>query len=119
VKRKEEKAYNNTMDTQTLQMAGLSTTGVAVILIVYRLLKSIRGKRFVSSCCGKKAEIGFDVQDITPTSSSTQQKPSSTEPTIPKAPSLAGFPSAPVPHEPQAHQEPKAVVSPLSVVVAI
>ena len=52
--------------TDLLKMAGLSTTGVAVILIVYRIAKSIMGKRLVSSCCGKKIDIGVDIQNMTP-----------------------------------------------------
>ena len=107
------------MDTDLLAMAGLSTTGVAIVLVVYRVLKSVRGKKFVSSCCGKKMDMGFDIQEITPTSSSNQQKPSGTEQTIHQASSSAGFPSAPVVREPQECQEPKAVVSPLSVAVVV
>jgi len=107
------------MEEETLKMAGLSTTGVILVLAAYRILKSLRGKKFVSSCCGRKGEMGFDVQEITPTSSSNQQKPSCTEQTIPKASSVAGFPSAPVLREPQARQELTAVVSPLSIVVAV
>jgi hypothetical protein len=49
-----------------LKTAGLSTSGLAIILIVYRVLKTIKGKRLVSSCCGKKLEMGIDVEEITP-----------------------------------------------------
>jgi len=55
------------MDVEDLlKMAGLSTSGVAILLIVYRVLKSVKGKRLVSSCCGKKIDIGVDVQPMTP-----------------------------------------------------
>ena len=55
------------MDTTDLfKMAGLSTSGVALILIAYRVLKSVMGKRLVSSCCGKKMDIGVDIQPMTP-----------------------------------------------------
>jgi hypothetical protein len=55
------------METEDLlKMAGVSTTGMAIILIVYRILKTIKGKRFVSSCCGKKLDMSMDVEDITP-----------------------------------------------------
>jgi hypothetical protein len=54
------------MDDNLLMSAGLSTTGVAIILIVYRLLKSIQGKKLVSNCCGRKIELGMDVQEMTP-----------------------------------------------------
>lgn len=49
-----------------LKTAGLSSSGVMIILIVYRFLKTIKGKRLVSSCCGKKIEMGMDVEDMTP-----------------------------------------------------
>ena len=49
-----------------LKMAGFSSTGIAIVLIVYRLLKSIQGKKLVSSCCGKKLEVGVAVADMTP-----------------------------------------------------
>ena len=53
-------------DIDLLKMAGVSTSGLAIILLVYRVLKSIRGKKFVSSCCGKKMEMGMDIQEMTP-----------------------------------------------------
>ena len=53
-------------ETELLKMAGLSTTGVAILLIVYRVLKSIQGKKLVSSCCGKRLEVGIDVAPMTP-----------------------------------------------------
>ena len=49
-----------------LKTAGLSTSGLAIILIVYRVLKTMKGKRLVSSCCGKKLEMGVDVEEMTP-----------------------------------------------------
>lgn len=54
------------MDDTLLMNAGLSTTGVAILLLVYRLVKSVQGKKLVSSCCGRKAELGFDVKPMTP-----------------------------------------------------
>ena len=53
-------------ETDLLKMAGLSSSGVAIILIVYRVLKLMRGKKLVSSCCGKKLEMGVDVAEMTP-----------------------------------------------------
>lgn len=48
-------------------MSGMSATAITIVLIVYRVLKSVQGKKFVSSCCGRKAEIGFTVRDMAPT----------------------------------------------------
>ena len=53
-------------DTDLLKMAGLSTSGMAILLIVWRVLKSVQGKKLVSSCCGRKAEMGVDVVAMTP-----------------------------------------------------
>lgn len=54
------------MDDSMLTSAGLSTSGVAILLILYRVLKTAKGKKLVSSCCGRKMEMGVDVQDMTP-----------------------------------------------------
>jgi len=48
--------------------AGVSTFGVAVLLVLYRLLKSAQGKRCVSSCCGRRLEVGLEIGTITPRS---------------------------------------------------
>lgn len=53
-------------ETDLLKMAGVSTTGVAIVLFVYRILKTIQGKKLISSCCGKKMEVGIDVAPMTP-----------------------------------------------------
>lgn len=46
--------------------AGLTTSGVALVLIAYRFFKSIQGKKLVSSCCGRRMEVGVDVVPMTP-----------------------------------------------------
>lgn len=46
--------------------AGLTTSGVAVLLLLYKVVKSIQGKKLISNCCGKKMEMGFDVGEMTP-----------------------------------------------------
>ena len=51
---------------QLLATAGVTTSGVALVLIVYRVVKSLQGKKLISSCCGKKMEMGFDVGEMTP-----------------------------------------------------
>ena len=54
-------------DVEPLLMnAGLSTTGIAILLLVYRAFKTVRGKKCVSSCCGRRADLGFDVTEMTP-----------------------------------------------------
>jgi len=49
-----------------LKTIGLSSSGLAIVLLVYRVLKSVQGKRFVSSCCGKKMEMSMDIEEVTP-----------------------------------------------------
>lgn len=49
-----------------LKTAGLSSTGILVILIAYRVFKTMNGHRIVSTCCGKKMDVGFAVEPITP-----------------------------------------------------
>ena len=44
--------------------AGLTTSGVAILLILYRVIKYTKGHLLVSRCCGKKMEIGFDVKNV-------------------------------------------------------
>ena len=47
-----------------LMNAGITTSGVAILLIVYRIFKYSKGHLLVSRCCGRKVEIGFDVKDV-------------------------------------------------------
>lgn len=53
--------------TTMLELAGLSTSGVAMILVGYRIWKSILGKKLISNCCGKRFEVGMDIGTMTPT----------------------------------------------------
>lgn len=53
-------------DTDLLRLSGVSGGTIAIVLIVYRILKSVIGKKLISNCCGKKMEVGIDVQNTTP-----------------------------------------------------
>lgn len=57
-------------ETELLAMGGVSTAGIAIILVVYRVLKYINGKKLRSHCCGTDMTIGIVVEPITPTLSS-------------------------------------------------
>lgn len=59
-------------DTDLLKMVGVSTSGVAIAILIYRILVMIRGKKIVSSCCGKRLEVGIDVQSMTPVPKETE-----------------------------------------------
>jgi hypothetical protein len=50
---------------QTTALLGTGTAGtiVGILVLVY---KAINHKRLRSSCCGKTAEVSFDVGQITP-----------------------------------------------------
>lgn len=50
-------------ESDLLKMAGVSSTGVAIVLLVYRILKTVQGKTFISKCCGRKMDIGFTVRE--------------------------------------------------------
>jgi hypothetical protein len=51
-------------DTDLLKLSGMSAGTLTVILIVYRVLKSMNGKRFISQCCSKRYDVGFTVKDL-------------------------------------------------------
>lgn len=53
-------------DSDLLKLSGVSGGTIAIILLVYKILKSVIGKKVVSNCCGKKLEVGLDVQATTP-----------------------------------------------------
>lgn len=55
------------MDEELLKMSGASAGTIAIVLVVYKILKGVLGKRLVSNCCGKKLEVGLEVKDSIPT----------------------------------------------------
>lgn len=55
------------MDANLLASAGVSTTTMAILFIAYKVFMKMKGHRLVSDCCGRKAEVGFDVRDMPPT----------------------------------------------------
>lgn len=52
------------MEEDLLKMSGVSAGSIAILLLVYRILKSVKGKRFVSVCCQRKIDMGFDVKEM-------------------------------------------------------
>lgn len=54
------------MEIGVLESAGLTTTMVTVILILYKLFKNMDGRRIRSSCCGYNASIGFQTEQMSP-----------------------------------------------------
>jgi hypothetical protein len=83
-----------------LMNAGLSTTGIAILLLIYRLFKTAKGKKCISSCCGRKTEIGFDIGVMTPhvvtnSSGDVAQTPLSPPPMTIRMPEQSVPPNAP------------------------
>ena len=74
------------METLLIQ-TGLTTTGVAIVLIVWRVLKTASGKKLVSDCCGRKASIGFHIGEMTPIENPTENPIEN--PTVKKEDSLS------------------------------
>lgn len=64
---------------ELLMGAGLTTSGVAILLIVYKGIKMIQGKKLISNCCGKKMEVGFQVGDMTPVMITNPMVPNTTQ----------------------------------------
>jgi hypothetical protein len=56
------------MDAGVLQQAGLSTAGIAILFIAYRVSKAIIGHRLISDCCGRRMEMGLAIADMSGTS---------------------------------------------------
>ncbi len=52
------------METDILSQIGMSSSGIALVLIGYKLFKYFKGHMLVSKCCGRKLEVGFDVRDM-------------------------------------------------------
>jgi hypothetical protein len=52
-------------DSELFKMSGASAGTIAIVLLIYKIAKSVIGKRLVSNCCGKKMEVGLDIKDAT------------------------------------------------------
>lgn len=78
------------MDDQTLVSAGLSTTMIAALAVAWKVFSLIRGRRFVSDCCGKMFEVGVDVRDMphSPNSEENQNRSLGKPPTAESSESL-------------------------------
>ena len=64
------------MDQSTLIQAGLSASCVALLLAIYRIAKTVVGKRLISDCCGKRLTIGVQIGEMTPVPEPMVENPS-------------------------------------------
>ena len=64
------------MDANLLASAGVSSSSIIGLFVAYKIFQSIKGRRLVSDCCGKKLELGVDVREMvaTPTEHPESQK---------------------------------------------
>ena len=51
-------------DSDLLKLSGMSAGTLSIILIIYKVLKSLQGKKLISQCCGKRYDVGFVVRDL-------------------------------------------------------
>lgn len=47
-----------------LKMSGMSAGSIAIVILIYKVLKTAHGKKFVSQCCGKKVDVGFQIKSM-------------------------------------------------------
>lgn len=63
----------------SLATAGFSASGIAIMMLLWKGFRAIKGHRLVSDCCGKKLEVGVDVREMphTPPDQEESQNPPS------------------------------------------
>jgi len=54
------------MEANYLASAGVGSSTIALLFLAYKLFKKLEGHKLVSNCCGKKTEVGFAVEDMSP-----------------------------------------------------
>lgn len=54
------------MELGVLESSGLTATMIAIILVLYRILKTMDGRRIRSTCCGFNADLGFQTSQMSP-----------------------------------------------------
>jgi hypothetical protein len=74
------------MDANLLASAGISTSTMAALFIIYKVFMKMKGHRIVSDCCGRKGEVGFDVRDMPPSPQEESQNPPSPQPFVDEKP---------------------------------
>jgi hypothetical protein len=58
-----------------LASAGVGSSTIAIIYLAFRLFKHLEGHKLVSNCCKKKMEVGFAVEDMSPSHSEEKKNP--------------------------------------------
>jgi hypothetical protein len=91
---------------EALATAGVSTSSIAILFILYKVFNAMKGHRLVSSCCGRKGEVGFDVRDMPPTPQEETKNPRSFPLTSVVVGEPEGTLSVRVPESPEHPSEP-------------
>jgi hypothetical protein len=65
----------NRMEANYLASAGVGSSTIAVLFVAYKLFKKLEGHKLVSNCCGKKTEVGFAVEEMSPSHSEERRNP--------------------------------------------
>lgn len=63
------------MEANYLASAGVGSSTIAVLFVAYKLFKKLEGHKLVSNCCGKKTEVGFAVEEMSPSHSEERRNP--------------------------------------------
>jgi hypothetical protein len=63
------------MEANYLASAGVGSSTIAVLFFAYKLFKKFNGHKLVSNCCGKKTEVGFAVEEMSPSHSEEKKNP--------------------------------------------
>jgi hypothetical protein len=63
------------MDASLLASAGVGSSTIAILFLLYKAFNRLQGHKLVSNCCGRKAEVGFAVADMSPSRSEEKKNP--------------------------------------------
>ncbi len=48
-----------------LETVGLSSAGVAAVILMFKVIQTVNNKKCRSSCCGRSAEVAVAVNELT------------------------------------------------------
>jgi hypothetical protein len=63
------------MDASLLASAGVGSSTIAILFLIYKAFNRLQGHKLVSNCCGRKAEVGFAVADMSPSRQEEKKNP--------------------------------------------
>jgi hypothetical protein len=63
------------MEANYLASAGIGSSTIAILFLAYKLFQKVEGHKLVSNCCGKKTEVGFAVEEMSPSHPEEKKNP--------------------------------------------